>query len=73
MLTNKELLQFLVAIVDAKLFKTIHVEDFEAIDVKDTDQRSVSLYLVVVIHVDRIIHPQHYPREQSFVYSLKNL
>jgi hypothetical protein len=32
-LTNKELLQLLVAVIDAKLLEAVHIKDFEAIDI----------------------------------------
>lgn len=72
-LTNKKLLQLFVAIINTKLFEAIYVKNFEAIDIKHADQRSVSLHIIItVIYVDRSIDAWHYPREQSLVYSLKD-
>lgn len=71
-LTDKKLLQLFVTIINAKLFEAIRVEDFEAVDVEHADHRSISLHTVVdIVHIDRVVHARHYPREQSFVYSLR--
>ena len=34
----KELLKLLVGVIDAQLFKAVHLEDFEASNIKDTDE-----------------------------------
>lgn len=54
-LTDKELLQLFVAVIDAKLFEAVCVEDFEAVDVEHTDHRPVSPHIVKIVHVDRVI------------------
>lgn len=53
--TNKKLLQLFVTIVYAKLFKTVHVENLEAINIQHADQRAVSFPLVAVVYVDRTV------------------
>lgn len=71
-LTDKKLLQLFVAIIDAKLLEAIYVKDFETVDIEHANQRSISLYVVTVIYVNRSIDAWHYPREQSLVYRLKD-
>ena len=34
----KELLKLLVGVIDAQLFKAVHLEDFEASNIEDTDE-----------------------------------
>lgn len=66
-LTDEELLQFLVAVVDAELFETVGVKHLEPVDVEDPDDSSSFLNIRHVYHWVDLVHN---PGEQSIVHSL---
>lgn len=52
-LTNEQLLQFLVTVVDAELFEAVRLEDLEAVDVEHADQRAL---VRAVRDLDRFVY-----------------
>ncbi len=69
-LTYKKLLQFLVAIVDAKLFETVAPENLEPVDVKDANDGGVGHVGLRGGGVNRRVHLAHDPREQPVIQRL---
>ena len=65
--TDEELLQLLVAIIDAELLEGVVVEDLEAVDVQDPDDGGAVLPPLLLAHLDHFVHTAHDPREQSGV------
>ena len=65
---DEELLQVLVAVVDAELLEGVVVEDLEAVDVEDADHRRVAVVagLGRDRRVDGRVHVAHDPRKGIF-------
>jgi hypothetical protein len=60
-LTNKKLLQLLVAVVDAELLEAVGVEDLEAVDIQHADERVLvraqwHLYRFVDLHTRTLLY-----------------
>lgn len=69
--TDKQLLQFLIAIVDAKLLKTISLKYLKAVDVQHA-QHIVERFLRFMSgHDDRFVDATNDPGEQSIVDGLR--
>ena len=60
-------MKFFVAVIDAKLFEAVDVEDFEAVDVKHADHGAGH---AARAHFDGAVHALHDPREQAVVQRL---
>ena len=45
---NKQLLKLLVTVIDAKLFKTVVVEDFESVNIQDSDHRAFAVTKILI-------------------------
>ncbi len=71
-LTYEKLLQFLVAIVDAKLFKTVAAENLESVDVEDANDGGVGHVGLRGGGVNRRVHLAHDPREQPVIQRLRS-
>ncbi len=69
-LTYEKLLQFLVAIVDAKLFETVATENLESVDVKDANDGGVGHVGLRRGGVNCRVHLAHDPREQPVIQRL---
>jgi len=66
-------LQLLVAVIDAELFKTVVIEDFEAIDIQDSDERALEVVVVnCIVHLDHLIDLLYNPQKQSLVHRLRD-
>ena len=71
-LTDEELLQLLVAVVDAELLEAVVVEDLEAVDVQHADDGVLgAVPAAVLLHLDGRVHLLDDPREQAFIDGLR--
>ena len=71
-LTDEELLEFLVAVVDAELLEAVVVEDLEAVDVEDADDGVLgAVPPAVLLHLDGGVHLLDDPGEQALVDGLR--
>jgi hypothetical protein len=69
--TNEKLLQFLVAVVDAELLKTVLIKNFKSVNVQDANDGGFVLDLgLLVLEVDGLVDFFDDPREQPVVNSL---
>lgn len=68
---NEQLLQFLVAIVDAQLLETVVIEDFETVDVQNADDRMAAMFDHVFGHHNAVVHALNDPGEKTFIDGLK--
>lgn len=69
--TDKKLLQFLVAVVDAKLLETVDVEDLETVNIEHANNRT--RYVIASIrplYFNGAVDSLHNPREQTIVEGL---
>lgn len=72
MYTDEELLQFFVAVIDAKLFETIDVKNFEAVNIEHTDNCPGNIVASVCsLHFDGAVHSLDNPGEKTIVQRLK--
>ena len=71
--TYEELLQFLVAVVDAKLFEAVPSENLESIDVEHPDDGGVGHVRLCGGGVNGCVHLTHNPGEQSVVQRLRRV
>ncbi len=69
-LTYEKLLQFLIAIVDAKLFETVASENLEPVDVEDANDGGVGHVGLRRGGVNCRVHLAHDPREQPVIQRL---
>ena len=70
-LTDEELLQLLVAVVDAELLEAVVVEDLESVDVQYSDDGVFgAVPLTVLPYLDGRVHLLDDPGEESLVDSL---
>ena len=70
-LTNEQLLKFLIAVVDAELFKTVFAKNFKSVDIKNSNDGGVGDVGIGGGRVNGGVHLGYDPREQSVVEGLK--
>ena len=70
-LTNEQLLKFLIAVVDAELFKTVFTKYFKSVDIKNSDDSGVWDVGIGGGWVNGGVHLGYNPREEPVVESLK--
>ena len=68
--TYEELLQLLIAVVDAELFEAVPPEDLEAVDVEDPDDGGIGHVGLRGGRVNRRVHLGHDPGEQPVIQRL---
>ncbi len=69
--TDEKLLQFLVAVVDAKLLETVDVEDLETVNIEHANNRT--WYVIASIrplYFNGAVNSLHNPREKTIVEGL---
>lgn len=66
--TDEKLLQFLIAIIDAKLFEAIDIENFETVNIQHTNNSSWNVVASICpLYFDGTVNPFHNPREETVV------
>ena len=70
-LTDEQLLKFLIAVVDAELFKTVFTKNFKSVDIENTNDGGVWNVGIGGGWVNGRVHLCYDPREQPVVESLK--
>ena len=67
---NKQLLKFLITVIDAKLLKAVVVKDLKAIDIKHSNHWTLSMSHFIA-QFSRIINPSYNPCEKTIIHGLK--
>ena len=72
MLTNKELLEFFITIIDTKLFEAVPLKDLKTIDIQHANDSVVLVLwgLIFIANFNGRVDSLDNEREQPFIYSL---
>lgn len=65
---DEQLLELLIAVVDAELLEAVGVEDLEPVDVQDADKSSLVAFVwIFIVNIYRAIYSGYYPGKQPLV------